>query len=79
MLTALDLDQMLTDLSVARQRTCCRECVDWAIGLALGSYAEALLSAAEALLRIKDIARDETDLGDFSKRVGAVLDEWERG
>ena len=38
-----------------------------------------LLDAAEALLKIKAISGDETDLGDFSKRVGAVLDEWERG
>jgi len=38
-----------------------------------------LLDAAEALLQIRTIAREETDLGDFAKRVDAVLAGLERG
>ena len=37
-----------------------------------------LLAAAEALLKIKAIDDEENDLGDFSKRVVAVLMELDR-
>ena len=42
-------------------------------------HAHELLAAAAALMQISAIARDETDLGDFSRRVGVVLAELERG
>ena len=35
--------------------------------------------AVDVISTIQAIAREETDLGDFSKRVGEVLDEWDRG
>ncbi|HJX53722.1 MAG TPA: hypothetical protein VJ801_13225 [Polyangia bacterium] len=37
------------------------------------AYAPDLLDAAEALLTIRSIARTESDLGDYAKRIDAVL------
>jgi hypothetical protein len=45
----------------------------------LRAAAPALLSAAEAIGAIRAIAAEENDLGDFSRRVGVVLAELERG
>jgi len=47
----------------------------FAFGTLVIEHADELLTAAEALARIRAIARDETDLGSFSQRVGEVLDE----
>jgi hypothetical protein len=41
----------------------------------IGPHVDELLAIAAALERIRAIARDETDLGSFSHRVGEVLDE----
>jgi len=47
----------------------------FAFGTLVIEHADELLTAAEALARIRAIARDETDLGSFSQRVGDILDE----
>ena len=85
MLSIAEIDQLRALLSEADApvdafASCCgKPRAEKALTAAIRPHYAELLAAAEAIAKIKPIARDETDLGDFSRRVGVVLAELERG